>query len=544
MGFAPLDVWVRLLFTARREASIPLLATPRILGNLFTSTLGTALTLPERLLLAPLLHLRHRQTQGTLDHRPASAAPGSPGVIVILGYYRSGTTHLHYLLSCDPRVVTPRWHQVLAPCGFVASWAFLRLFLVPFLSSTRPQDDVAYGPDYPAEDDFAVCNWTLACSMPGRMVVPQRWNHFGRLHALTEATPRELERFRFAQRAFVQKLAWLNPSKLILLKTPAHTARLNELRRMFGPSARFIHLSRPAEPVVKSNVAMHGRFTPFLLQPSPGEDIIRERVVAEYDLSERLFLEQATNAPPGIVAQMRYQDLIADPIGELHRVYAELGLKMTDETGRRLVRYLDSVRDYRTASDKAAKSETSPSGPTSATTPLPHSLAWMHERFGHDQPAVPKREPRRALADLGFSPPPEGPPVLTNAKASIRAGIIASVAAFILWLAIAYLTRNRHDAFIWPVGVLVGLCMLRASGRGNARLGLVAGSLTLAVMILVSFPGTFLAEYRDRNPTPWYHVWLSTRRGLLAWNNAAWVGLGVMTAFRFASRQHVRPPGA
>ena len=60
-----------------------------------------------------------------------------------------------------------------------------------------------------------------------------------------------------------------------------------------------------------------------------------------------------------------------------------------------------------------------------------------------------------------------------------------------------------------------------------------------------SVPATFLAEYYRKGEAlwEWYHISLSTRRGLTAQNNLFWLFMGAVTAYRFASRKHVRPPG-
>ena len=145
LGFAPLDVWLRFLTQPRPH--IPLRYWPRVAVGLLFSLVITLLTLPERLVLAVWFCLRPR--------------PKLPGPVVILGYYRSGTTHLQYLLSCDPRLYSPRWYQTLPPHGFLVSWNVFRYFMLPFVGGKRPQDDAAFGADVPAEDDFALANLAL-----------------------------------------------------------------------------------------------------------------------------------------------------------------------------------------------------------------------------------------------------------------------------------------------------------------------------------------------------------------------------------------------
>src|SRR4051812_12981001 len=235
MAFAPLDAWARLLL-GRGAGRVPARYWLRLGVGLFTSAIGTALTLPERVVLAPVLWERGRRSGLRLTH--------GPGVVVVLGYFRSGTTHLHYLLSCDPRLRTPTWCETLAPQGFWLSWSFLRVFMMPFVSAKRPQDDVGIGPDWPAEDDFAACNWGLASSLPGRFVFPSRHAFYDRFHSLEGLSERERRRWRRVQWAFCRKVAWLARGRALLLKTPSHTARVRELAELFAGNVRFVHISR------------------------------------------------------------------------------------------------------------------------------------------------------------------------------------------------------------------------------------------------------------------------------------------------------------
>lgn len=523
MGFASLDAWWRVLTHDRAYAKIPARYWPRIVAGLCTSTLGTALTLPERLLVAPFLPTPH------------SPNPIASPVVFVLGYYRSGTTHLHYLLSCDPELSTPRWYQMLAPQGFALSWTFLRYFLVPFLSSSRPQDDVAYGPEYPAEDDFGICNWSAACAMPGRMVVPACWEHYKRYQTLEGLTAAELDEFRRTQLALTWKLDRLSGGRTLLLKTPSHTARVAELSRLY-PNAKFIHLHRDPTPVLRSNVALHQRFAPFLFQPYPGDDEIRSRVIEEYDRTERRFLADSATLPADRFVRLRYEDLISDPLGQLRTAYAQLNLDFTPEFDRRARVYLESVRDYRAASEKPKNNSTDN---RSTIAPAPE-LSWMYEAFGHDKPAI---KPATSLSTF-HNPQPTSNSLFTPFTAALTAASFS----FAAWMAIAAITQNRLDFLAWPVGVAIGLSALKSAGthnqRGTTTLGLWSLFLTLVVILAAAYPATWLAVrnvFSPENLT--HHVWLATRRGVLAWNNIIWIVLGLTTAYRYASRQHVRPPG-
>lgn len=571
MALASLDAWARLLLSGGAWREIRPRYLPRLALGLCTSCVGTILTLPERLLLGLASLVQ--------PHRPASSR--TP-IVFVLGYYRSGTTHLHYLLSCDRRFITPKWFQVMAPTGWWCSWSIIRWLLVPFLSSTRPQDDVAIGPEWPAEDDFAVNNHTAASTMPGRMIVPadRLWDHYRRYQTLEALTESQRSRFRRSLRAFVSRLEWnpLRPSKvsqrMILLKSPAHTARVRELSELFGADrVRFVHLSRDPTAVLRSNIAMHRRFEPYLLADPPIDhgETIRARVVQEYDLTERAFLAQSAalagkggggeDTEDGRIARVRYQDLVADPVTVLRRVYAELGLSWTDEFHRRVVRYLASVNDYRPASSTRGSAD------NAASDVLPE-LEWMLDAFNHRAPTIaspPPGENKSGLLQPHAVDGPRVPIALGPALAAFAAAALCVPA----WLAVSWLAWDRMDWLVWPVGVIVGIATARAAKPlttaadrahanessapvappltergGSWSLGVLAAACTCIAMLIVAFPATAMtSDYRLRVPPPWGDVWVSTHRGLTAINNIVWIVLGLLSAYRFASRKHLTPPG-
>jgi hypothetical protein len=523
MAFAPLDLWARVLVRGQIGPAY----WPRLAFGLFTSVIGTALTLPERVLVAPVLRMLARRTGMVLRH--------GPGVVVVLGYFRSGTTHLHYLLSCDPRMRTPMWCETLAPQGFIASWSFLRIFMIPFISAKRPQDDVAIGPEWPAEDDFAVNNWTGASSLMGRFVLPREHASYDRFHSLEGLTERELSRWRRTLWAFCWKLSKLARGRTLLLKTPSHTARVRALVELFGGNVRFVHISREPGAVVKSNVNMAQRLSVFNLERPAKEGDVRARVEAEYADSEERYLRDAAALGPGRVTEVRYEDLVADPMGELRRVYAELGLEWSAALESRAGRYLSEVRDYKAAGQRQNE--------------LTARLAALAERFGHNSPARPSAARPEPVTGAG------------RAGRAVGMGIAVALGCFVLWITQAYWLRDRHDWLAWPTGVLIGLSMIVAARVGTVRLGTVAALLTLAVFAGIAVPATFLMDYAHRTGTQpngpplldyrglpmkhweWHHILKAARAGFWAQNNLFWGFMGCVTAYRFASRKHVNPPG-
>ena len=181
----------------------------------------------------------------------------------------------------------------------------------------------------------------------------------------------------------------------------------------------------------------------------------------------------------------------------------------------------------------------------------PVGREWMREAFGHDRGAVAKREPVERARELGLMPTEAGStdslakgerigreglvggekPLLNGRTGSL----VAAFFCFAAWLWIACFMRDRLDFLGWPVGVCIGLsaCALGAGGdgerRGSTGEAWAGGrlGLTLAVILGAAYPATWLAVRERFSPVNLaHHVWLATRRGVLAWNNILWIGAG------------------
>ncbi len=518
MGLAPLDAWVRLLLFP--FVWVKPVYWPRLAIGLVTSAFGTAITLPERLLLAPLLGWLGRRSGHRLRHKP--------GVVIVLGYPRSGTTHLHYLMACDPRFWTPRWYQALAPQGFLLSWTALRVLLVPFLSNTRLMDDMAFGPEWPAEDEFAINNWCVASYLPGRLILPGRLGHYHRFHDLDGLTAPERSRWRRYSWAFAWKLSRLAGRRAILLKSPSHTARVRELADLYSGNVKFVHISRDPRAVVRSNVSMLERAEVYHLQGTTPSPELERGLIGDLVATEEKYQREAAELPPGRLAEVRYQDLVADPVAQMRRIYRELSLDWTPDVESRLVRYLHTVADYKAAT---------PAGRAAGLTVEAPELDVLARESGLDRPTVEKRP----------LPPPASAP--GRRPRGWPALVAATIAIAAVWLVSAYVFRYRFDWVVWPAGAVIGYVAVRAARAGSAWLGLGAVLATLAVFLIVAWPATYLAQYFGaRNPHSLaekaYHAWLATREGMIAENNIPYLLLGLITAYRFASRKHVLPPGS
>jgi hypothetical protein len=510
LAFGPIDLWWRLLF--RPKVRIPLLYVPRVIVGVALSLAITLLTLPERLLVGLWLRLTRRRQR-------------LPGPVVILGYYRSGTTHLQFLLSRDPHLYSPRWTQALSPQGFAVSWGLLNYFLLPLFPDKRPQDNAAFGTDIPAEDDFALANGALASSLIGRHVLPELREHYDRYHDLKGLSPEELGRWRDAQEGFVRKVALLAGRRRVLLKTPSHTARVEDLMRLFAGTdgVRFIHISRKPDSVFRSNVGLHrvlnARY--HLQDPRPDEEI-EQRVIAEYLATEESYLAAKARVPPGRLAELRLEDLLADPLGEIKRLYAELDLPYSDEFEQRLLEYLDATRSYEANTHREKSPE--------EARRVAEALEPLRKTFGHDRPAVAKQEPPlpRSLQ-----------PAERRSRLARAAGMaaLAGLASLVPWLGLTWLSGLRLDGLSWLAGIAVGLAAVTTARRGTAWLGLWGALVTLMMQVAASLATTWLVV-----PGPidsFADLLRNTWRTIEFVPVLFWLLLGTLGAYRLGTRRWI-----
>jgi len=355
---APLDVWWGEL--KRANFDIPAVYWPRLAMVFAISLLTTLLYLPERLILSWLLRKR---------------TPPPP--VFIVGMHRSGTTHLHNLVSLDPSLQPARTYQVLNPHAFLFTGWLLALPLAAFMPWRRPMDAMNLSAFSPQEDEFALAN---ACGMSPYWgwTFTEAADHYDRYLCVDNLSPAELSQWKRAYVRFVNALTLLNRKRPIL-KTPFNAARIGVLRELF-PGARFIHIHRHPYDVVRSCRHMHNTLLPlFELQEPPDEQADVKRIIDNYREIEAKLQADAANMPCNELATVAFEKLEEVPVAELRRVFAQLELPWTDAFEQRLLDALDQIAGYPNGKHKPL--------PPDIRRQLNEQLAPLFERFGYEMDA-------------------------------------------------------------------------------------------------------------------------------------------------------------
>ncbi len=334
---------------------------------------GLALTVTGCSLLNSQLAARQRRRHGQALQNVRLEFPP----LFIIGHWRSGTTFLHELLSLDPRFTYPTTYECFAAEHFLESRCLLGPLVRRLLPGKRPMDDVAMGLDRPQEDEIALCSMGAPSPML-RMAFP---NHPAPdLDTLDFATVPEAKRRLWddALVRFLRTITYCRPGKRLILKSPPHTGRVAHLAELF-PGAQFVHLTRDPRALFGSTLRLWRT-----LDTDHGLQIPHHRNLAEFvfDACRRMYgayLRDRNSVDERAIYEVRYEDLIQDPSGQLRSIYEALDLGNWNPMERRVREYLHQQRDYR------------PSAYTSdpqLTSKIQREWGFYFEAFGYDSESV------------------------------------------------------------------------------------------------------------------------------------------------------------
>jgi omega-hydroxy-beta-dihydromenaquinone-9 sulfotransferase len=262
-----------------------------------------------------------------------------PPPIFLLGFWRSGTTFLHELFCCDPRFGYPSTYACLNPSHFLLTEQWFRKHK-PDEQSRRQMDDMRYSWTSPQEDEFALLSLG-APSAYQALLAPFLMSDVRTLLDLCRQPQEEQNRWSEALRYFIRLLT-VQQGKIMVLKSPPHGFRLPLLPSLF-PQARYVVIERNPYEVFASNLKLWSILLDMYSLESPVANEIEKFVLEAYILHEQVLAEGARQLSTRSLARVRYEELVANPIGQMARLYAELELGDFDRVQPRLEQYVKSV---------------------------------------------------------------------------------------------------------------------------------------------------------------------------------------------------------
>lgn len=265
--------------------------------------------------------------------------------VFIIGHWRTGTTWLHDLLRLDPRHSYPSTYQCFDPNHFLLTENFFRRFATVLMPSKRPMDNMDAGWEKPQEDEFALAMMGLP-SPYQTIAFPNRRSHDQDYEDVESLPLAQRDRWERAFVHFLQRVTLARPGRLIL-KSPTHSFRIRTLLRLF-PQARFIHLVRDPYVVYPSTLHLwkslyhaHGLQRPHFRG-------LEDRVLSTFERMHAAIERDRHLIPPDRFLELRYEDLVENPLDQLRQVYDHLDLGPIDPALPSIETQLATQSDYRT----------------------------------------------------------------------------------------------------------------------------------------------------------------------------------------------------
>lgn len=292
------------------------------------------------LLRSPFSLIERLTTAYRLQQQPTMPAP-----IFIIGHWRSGTTHLYNILSKSPQF------GYVSPLAVGLPWDILGLgtILQPLLEKTLPEqrfiDRIPVTPVSPQEDEIAIANMSPLSYDHGIYFPQHFYDIFRRSIFFDGCPPQEIENWQRTLVYFLKKI-WLQQNcKPLLIKNPVYTARVSMLRELF-PGAKFIHIYRNPYRVFHSMQNFYRKLFPELALQKFDHLEIDNWILETYSRMMNQCLEQTAKLPDKDLVEIRFEDLEANPMAELERMYQTLQLDGFAEDKIHFQNYLASVSDY------------------------------------------------------------------------------------------------------------------------------------------------------------------------------------------------------
>jgi hypothetical protein len=295
------------------------------------------LHLPGRTLVrAEILQtLRNRlQLADLWDRNPALLDAKVEAPVFIVGSPRSGTSILHELMACDPASRTPAMWEMHHP---VASFegrdrSELSDQVTQFWHDLQPEYETMHANSghLPNECIFITMHEFLS-------------DHWGGVHCVPgyDAHLRDTDQrpaYRYHER-FLKTLQANSDSRRWLLKAPSHLFQMRTLFDVY-PDARIIRTHRDPLKTLPSAISLMGtlkwmRTNQVDMSQVPAQLAYGYAFIYQQEIEQR----ESGALPDDRFIDVRFDDIVRDPLKTLETVYTDLGWRFGAETRRRFSEY-------------------------------------------------------------------------------------------------------------------------------------------------------------------------------------------------------------
>lgn len=268
--------------------------------------------------------------------------------IFIIGHWRSGTTYLHNILSLDPQFGFSTTFHATLPGVFLGSEKILKPILAASIPPKRPMDNAALGPDLPQEEEYAIANISPYGYYNG-WCFPKNMSMYNSYVPIGLASPAITKEWKKTYQYFIRKLTQYRNGKQLLLKNPAHTARLSTLNELY-PQSKFIHIYRNPYEIFYSMKKFITIVLPrYCVQSPPTIHKIVESILEMYSTMYSIYFEQRKQLSKHRLIEISYESFVKNPLPLLQDIYETFSIPNFDTVRPSFEKYAASQKSFKTS---------------------------------------------------------------------------------------------------------------------------------------------------------------------------------------------------
>lgn len=292
-------------------------------------------------LLSVLAPMQERRYQKLLANQPLKHDP-----VFILGHWRSGTTFVHNVLSCDKRFGYCTTYQTVFPHLMMFGQPFFKKNMSWLMPDHRPTDNMELAVDLPQEEEFALSNM-CPYTFYNFWFFPRYFEEYADKYLLFEKiTPDELQKWEESFHKLIKISLWNTGGEQFLSKNPPHTGRVRELVKMF-PNAKFIYLMRNPYTVFESTRSFFtNTVQPLKLEEWTNEQI-EQCILTNYSRLYDRYQADKHLIPEGNLIEVKFEDFEADALAATKHIYNVLSLPGWSTAEPAIAQYVGSKKGYK-----------------------------------------------------------------------------------------------------------------------------------------------------------------------------------------------------
>ena len=292
-------------------------------------------------LLSTLAPIQDRRYKKLLADQPLEHAP-----VFILGHWRSGTTFVHNVLSCDKHFGYCTTYQTVFPHLMMFGQSFFKKNMSWLMPDKRPTDNMDLAVDLPQEEEFALSNMMPYTYYNFWFYPKHQLEYCDKYMLFEDIDPAELKVWEETFTKLIKISLWNTGGTQFLSKNPPHTGRVAELVKMF-PNAKFIYLMRNPYTVFESTRSFFtNTIEPLRLQDISKEEL-EQNILSVYAKLYHKYEADKHLIPEGNLIEVKFEDFEADALGMTQQIYQMLQLPGWNEAEQAISQYVASKKGYK-----------------------------------------------------------------------------------------------------------------------------------------------------------------------------------------------------